>query len=335
MLGRRRRTVIGAATAAAVLAFVGVVVAGGGDRDDELGSAPSAGSTTSSSSGSASSSTSPRRTTSTTDPPPTPTPTPTSASVPEPAPPAAVDQARLDSLQLPDGTCDEFVGAGLPRTLTGGVSTGASFEQIELVDWAAGDLDDDGVADAVARIGCASGGSGYGFEAVAVLASRSEPLRVAFAAFVPSHWELDLWPIEVHVGIVRLRVGSSTEADAHCCSTIDTELTLAFDGEGFVLVGQVVEDAGTASARLAADVNAGDEQAIDAAATPEVAAAVVALRASGGDLAVDDPPTCRRLADVDRVACVLRAADGSSIEVGWRHDDFFVRVADVVASGPA
>jgi hypothetical protein len=323
-----------AAVAVSVAVGLGAAVATiGGDSDDDLGAAGPAttgsSTTTSASSGggrttTSSTPTSAERSTTTTGPPPPPTALPATG-------PVAIDEARLDALSLPDGTCDGWVADEVSRTLVGGRSDGGSFQSIELVDWAAGDLDGDGVPDAVARISCATGGSGEAYEAVAVLAAGGV-VRIDYGAHVPSRWELDLWVPEITAGRLVLRVGSSTEHDAHCCSSIDTELTFALDGAAFGLVGSRTQDAGSMTRQLAALVDAGDEAAIAGITTPQVGAVVAASRAQGGDLAVDEPPTCRRLPDVDRVACVLRAADGSSIEVGWRADGFFVRVADVVVT---
>lgn len=302
-LGRRQWVVVGVATFVVAIGTVAAVVASGGASDDGLGSATTTAA--------------PVTTTTATPPPPS-------------APVVAVGRARLEALRLPEGTCDGWVPDDLSRTLTGGRSTGEPYDVIELLDWAVGDLDGEGASDAVARIGCGNGGSGYGMEAIGVLAAQREPVRIDMFSPVPTYWELRLFSVEIVEGTVRLDVGSTTEDDPHCCPSVDNVLAFVVEDGAFRLVDHVVQSAASMSALLVDAVNAGDEPAIAALATPEVGAALAALRAAGGNLRVDGASPCRRRFESDRIGCIVRAEDGSGLAVGWRTDDFLQRFADTL-----
>lgn len=311
-----------AAVAVAVVVAAIAVIATGGGGDERVASTPSSTSTTTPrTSTSASSTTSTSSSTTTTA-----EPTNVSPPPPPPARPVAVDQARLDGLLLPDGSCAEWVDADLSRQLVGGESRTEN-QLIRLIDWAAGDLDGDGVGDAVTRIDCSSG-SAYDMEAIAVLAASTTPHRIDVQRLVPSRYEPILWPFEIADGVLHVDVSTTIESDAHCCPSIDTKLAFVLEGDEFVLISATVQDSASMTEQLLAAVNAADDEAVAALATPEVAAALITLRSTGGDLGMAEPPQCDDREGADLAACTILAADGSSARLWWRRVDFFVRWAD-------
>lgn len=199
--------------------------------------------------------------------------------------PVPVDSTQVESVILSGEHCD----GRRDVQLVGGISESVVDEFPTFVSVASGDggaaygdVDGDGVGDALFFSACSPGGNSVLSALHVLFAGDWRTVPVVFGAGVASEWEFQAVGVEITGGDVLVRYGAADEFDPHCCRSIDVTETLRYGNGAFARVGLSEWTARDSAALVVGAINARDRSPVADLISADLFAAAVAHRDAHG-----------------------------------------------------